>query len=339
MRGTMATIRDVADRAGVAPMTVSRVLNNPDSVSPKTRSRVEAVIAELKYVPNMIGQTLRTNRTMVIALVVADISNPFAIQQIRSVGDTARRDGYTVLFTHTEASEENELTQLRALVQRRVDGIVLAPVTNRPDSVDFVQGQGLPISVIGYPMPGNDVDVVRCDTGTASRQLTDYLLDLGHKRLAMLSGPSEIVSALERTDGFISALRGAGLSPVALRNAPFTVEGGYQMALSVLGGHDRPSAMVTANNFIAIGAAKAARELGMRVPEDVSIATFDNARSDSVLDPFFTGIIQPAAEMAELATGMLLGRLAGDEDGPGREIILPTRFEVHDSTAPPPAAN
>lgn len=334
----MATIRDVADRAGVAPMTVSRVLNSPDSVSPKTRARVESVIAELKYVPNMIGQTLRTNRTMVIALVVADISNPFAIQQIRSVGDAARRGGYTVLFAHTEASEENELTQLRALVQRRVDGIVLAPVTNRPDSVDFVQGQGLPISVIGYPMPENDVDVVRCDTDTASRELTEYLLTLGHERLAMLSGPRDIVTARERTDGFVAALEGAGISAAAMHNAPFTVEGGYQMALSVLGGLDRPTALVTANNFIAIGAAKAARELGMMVPEDVSIVTFDNARSDSVLDPFFTGIIQPAAEMAELATGMLLDRVAGDYDGPGREVVLPTRFEVHDSTAPPPAA-
>lgn len=319
-------------------MTVSRVLNSPDSVSPKTRARVQAVIAELNYVPNMIGQTLRTNRTMVIALVVAEISNPFAIQQIRSVGDAARRDGYTVLFAHTEASAENELTQLRALVQRRVDGIVLAPVTNRPDSVDFVQGQGLPISVIGYPMPENDVDVVRCDTGTASRQLTEYLIALGHERLAMLSGPRDIVTAQERTDGFVAALRGAGISAVALHNAPYTVEGGYRMGLSVLGSHDRPTAIVTANNFIAIGAAKAARELGMRVPEDVSIVTFDNARSDSVLDPFFTGIIQPAAEMAELATGMLLDRLAGDYDGAGREVILPTRFEVHDSTAPPHAA-
>lgn len=319
-------------------MTVSRVLNSPDSVSPKTRARVQAVIAELNYVPNMIGQTLRTNRTMVIALVVAEISNPFAIQQIRSVGDAARRDGYTVLFAHTEASAENELTQLRALVQRRVDGIVLAPVTNRPDSVDFVQGQGLPISVIGYPMPENDVDVVRCDTGTASRELTEFLIALGHERLAMLSGPRDIVTAQERTDGFVAALRGAGISAVALHNAPYTVEGGYQMGLSVLGSHDRPTAIVTANNFIAIGAAKAARELGMRVPEDVSIVTFDNARSDSVLDPFFTGIIQPAAEMAELATGMLLDRLAGDYDGAGREVILPTRFEVHDSTAPPHAA-
>ncbi|WP_341994532.1 LacI family DNA-binding transcriptional regulator [Microbacterium sp. LWH7-1.2] len=331
----MVTIRDVAERASVAPMTVSRVINQPDSVSPATRARVEAVIAELRYVPNMLGQSLRTNRTMVIALVVSDINNPFAIQQIRSVGEAARERGYTVVFTHTEASEKNELDQLRTLIEHRVDGVVLSPVTNRPDSVDFVMGQNVPISVIGYPMPYNDVDVVRSDSRTAAEELTRYLIGLGHERLAMLSGPREIVTARERTQGFAAALAAAELEPVSLHHAPYTADGGYRMMQAVLQADTRPTAVVTANNLIAVGAARASRDLGVKVPNELSIVTFDDAPSDAVLDPYFTGILQPTAEMAETATRLLLERVSGDYSGEGREIVLPTRLEVHASTAPP----
>ena len=331
----MVTIRDVAERSSVSPITVSRVINQPETVSPQTRARVEAVIAELRYVPNMIGQTLRTNRTMVIGLVVPDINNPFAIQLIRSVSATAREQEYSVVFTHSEASEENELDQLRTLAEHRVDGVVLAPVTNRPASVDFLQGQGIPVSVIGYPMPDNDVDVVRCDTRSAAEDVTRYLIGLGHERLAMLSGPTNIVTAVERTEGFTSAMRAAGLEPAALHSGAYSVEGGKHMMRALVDEGSAPTAIVTANNLIAIGAARAARELGIGVPDDLSIVTFDDAPSEVVLDPYFTGIIQPAAEMASTATRLLLDRINGDHSAPGREIVLPTHFEVHASTARP----
>ncbi|WP_396667456.1 LacI family DNA-binding transcriptional regulator [Microbacterium sp. R86528] len=329
----MTTIRDVANHASVAPMTVSRVLNQPDSVSPETRERVEESIAALKYVPNMLGQGLRKKRTMALGLIVSDITNPFAIQQIRGVTRAARDNGYTVIFGHTESDPEEELKQLRALIERRVDGIILSPVYNTPESVNFVQGQKLPVTVLDYPMPENDVDVVRCDTHLAARELTDYVLDLGHRRVAMLSGDLAIVTARERAEGFEEAMAARGYS-APVEYGHFTPESGYEMALGVLQSESRPTALVTASNFIALGAAEAARELGLSIPEDLSIVTFDNARTDTVLDPFFTGVVQPIAEMATVATHFLLDRILQRYGGTGRDEILPTIFEVHRSTAP-----
>lgn len=331
----MSTIRDVAQHAAVAPMTVSRVINSPESVAPATRRRVERAIEELRYVPNRVGQGLRNKRTMVIAQVVSDITNPFAIKQILGVGDAARAQGFTVLFAHTRASAEEEMAQLRSLVERRVDGVVLSPVLNTPDATDFLQRQGMPVVVLDYPMPDNDVDVVRCDSIAPARELTEQLLALGHRRIAMLSGSEEIVTARERAQGYSEGMLAAGLTPV-VRFGPFTPASGYELATEILAGADRPTALVTANNFIAIGAGRAAADLGLAVPGDLSISTFDSLSTDVVLDPFFTGVVQPVEEMASLATSMLLERIVGGYSGPGREVLLPTTIEEHSSVAPPP---
>lgn len=330
----MATMRDVARRAAVAPMTVSRVLNDPGSVAPKTRVRVEQAIHDLKYVPNMIGQGLRHQRTMTLALLVSDITNPFAIQQITAVSDAARAAGYTVIFAHTQADPAEEMRQLRSMIERRVDGIILSPVRNGPEPVDFVQQAGCEIVVIGYRMPENDVDAVRCDSRSAAAELTEHLLLLGHRRISMLSGQREIVTAVDRADGYRDAMDAAGL-PVDIRYGDFTIASGYAMAEGVLDAPSGPTALVTANNFIAIGAARRASERGATIPDDLSIVTFDNARTEIVHDPFFTGIVQPVDAMTRQATALLLERLDREYSGPGRDIVLPTVLDVHGSSAVP----
>jgi LacI family transcriptional regulator len=331
----MTTIRDVARHAHVAPMTVSRVLNSPESVSDETRTRVEAAITELSYIPNMVGQALRHKLTGAIGLVVSDITNPFAIQQVTGVSRAARERGFTVIFAQTESDPEEEMRQLRSMIERRVDGIILSPVRNTPDSVDFVAAARRNIVVLGYPMPNNDVDVVRCDSRAASRQATEHLIRLGHRRIAMLSGDPLIVTARERAEGYEDAIRGAGLQP-DVRYGAFTVASGLEMASAILDAGTRPTALVTASNFIALGAAQAARQAGLSIPADLSVTTFDNSSTDVVLDPFFTGVIQPVFQMSEAATMLLIDRIQHRHVGPGRDMVMPTTFEIHGSTAPPP---
>lgn len=331
----MITIRDVARRARVAPMTVSRVLNNPDTVRPGTRLRVETAIAELNYIPNRIGQGLRSKRTMSLGLIVSDITNPFAVQQITGVSSAAREHGYTVAFAHTDSDADEELRQLQSMIERRVDGIILSPVLARRETVDFVHAARNHLVVLGYAMNDVDVDVVRCDTRVAAEESTRYLLELGHRRIDMISGPQSIVTATERADGYVDAMRAAGLTP-RVTYGRYTVESGFEMALGALSdADDAPTAFITANNFIAMGAAQAARHLGRTVPDDVSIATFDNARTDMVLDPFFTGVVQPVHTMARIATEMLVDRMQRGFSGRGRDVVVETSFEVHASTAPP----
>ena len=333
----MANIKEVARAAGVSPITVSRVLNEPETVSLATRSKVEAAITSLNYVPNIVGQALRHKKTNTIALVISDIRNPFYVPMIRAVEAVASAHGYDVLLANTEASAETEMRQLRALVGRRVDGVVLAPVYNTPDSVSFLQSHNVPATVVDYQMPQNDVNVVRCDTRTATTMLTQHLIDLGHCRLAMITGPQGIVTAQDRAEGYRDALRRAGLSiqdnPVHF--GEFDPRSGHHLATKVLSADGRPTALVTASNFIAIGATHAARELGLRVPEDLSIVTFDAPRSELVLDPFFTSVVQPAFEIAEVATNLLFEELSGQGVRIHREVILPTTLEVNSSTSAP----
>lgn len=330
----MVTMRDVARRASVAPMTVSRVLNDPDSVAVRTRLQVEQAIHDLKYVPNMIGQGLRRQRTMTLALIVSDITNPFAIHEITAVTDAAREAGYTMIFGHTQADSDEELRQLRSMIERRVDGIILSPVRNGPEPVEFVQQSGCEIVVLGYRMPGSDVDAVRCDSRSAADELTAHLIRLGHRRIVMLSGTREVVTATDRADGYADAMNAAGLEVRTLFGA-FTVASGYDMAGVVLDGGTLPTALVTANNFIAIGAARRALELGIAIPDELSIVTFDNAPTEIVHDPFFTGIVQPVDAMARQATALLLDRIDQRYAGSGRDIVLPTVLDVHASSAVP----
>ncbi len=330
----MATIREVAHRAQVAPMTVSRVINQPEIVSEATRERVEKAIRELNYVPNRLGLGLRSRRTMAIALVVSDISNPYATEQILGVSDAAKAGGYNLIFAHTDSSSEEELIQLRHLIERRVDGIILSPVLNTPSAVNFVQDQGVPIVVLDYPMPENDVDVVRSDSISAAYQLTERLIHLGHTRISMLSGTKEAVTARERAEGYRRAMDESGLDP-DVHFGDFTIAGGRALAAEVLELPDAPTALVTASNFIGLGAARQARDMGFRIPEDLSIVTFDAGDAELAVDPFFTGMNQPVREVAAEATSMLLDRVLDRYTGVGREVVKRMRLDVHSSDAEP----
>lgn len=330
----LATIREVAQHARVAAMTVSRVINQPDAVAETTRERVLASIRELNYVPNRLGLGLRNKQTMTIALVVGDISNPYAIEQILGVSEAAKARDYNLIFAHTSSSAEEELVQLRNLVERRVDGIILSPVLDTPDAVRFTQEQGIPIVVLDYQMADNDVDVVRTDGVDGAARLTQYLIDLGHTRIAMLSGTEQAVTARERADGYRAAMRASNLD-ADVRFGAFTTESGYAMASEVLESEHRPTALVTAGNFIGLGAARRARDLGLRIPEDLSIVTFDNVGADVALDPFFTNMVQPIRELAELATDMLLDRVTERFTGPGREVVRRMDLDVQTSASAP----
>lgn len=334
----MATIREVATAAKVAPITVSRVLNDPDTVAPATRARVEATIRELKYVPNLLGQGLRHRRTQTIGLVIADIRNPYYVPMILAVEAVARDHGYDVMLTNADRSADLESRLLHNLVKRRVDGVVLAPIYNTPTSVEFVQEQGIPICVVDYRMPENEVAVVRSDSVAAAAELTRYVIDLGHRRLAMLTGPESIVTARDRAQGYRAAVEDAGLDPAAnpVFFGSFEPDLSRDIAARILATEPRPTALVTASNFIALGAARAARDAGLDVPTDLSIVTFDGPQSEYVLDPFFTCEANPAYEIAHTATTLLFEQITSPAAPTAMEVVLPTSLIVNASAGPPP---
>ncbi|MBN2004833.1 MAG: LacI family DNA-binding transcriptional regulator [Anaerolineae bacterium] len=330
----MATIREVAKRAGVAPITVSRVINNSGYVNEKTRTRVELAIAELGYVPNMLARSLRSRRTDTLALILTDVSNPFWTTVARGVEDAASDADFNVILCNTDESETEQNKYLHMLLQKQVDGVLLVPARSTVDSIRFVQNQGTPVVVLDRRIPDARADVVRCDSEGGAYQLTLLLLSLGHRRIAMLGGPQGVSTAEDRTTGYSRALAEAGLEIDAalLHYGEFSLESGYAMTQAALARTPRPSGLFAGNNFIAIGALRALRDAGLRVPEDMALVGFDDLPTDLVVDPFLTVAAQPAYEMGRQATELLLLRLSGEVPSTYKEIVLPTTIVVRESS-------
>jgi LacI family transcriptional regulator len=329
----MPTIRDVAKRAGVAPITVSRVINNSGYISAETRKRVEAAIAELQYVPNSLARSLRSNQTHTLALVLTDITNPFWTTVTRGVEDAAHQAGYNVIVCNTDENEAKQAEYLPVLLQKQVDGFLLVPARSAAEPVNLIQKQGVPVVVLDRRVPGVEVDIVRGASERGMYQLVRYLLDLGHRRIAILSGPEQVSVSKERVAGYQRALHEAGIDQVAdsVYYGPFTQANGYEKTQQILCAPPQPTALVAGNNFIAIGALQALREAGLRVPEDMSVASFDDLPSELVIEPFLTAVVQPAYQMGQRATELLLARITGQVGGPCQEIVLPTELIIRRS--------
>ena len=333
----MATIRDVAKRAGVAPITVSRVINNSVSVSPETRERVKDAIQELGYVPNRLARSLRLKRTNTLALVVTDITNPFWTTVARGVEDAAQDAGFTVILCNTDESEAKQEQYLDVLLQKRVDGILLVPARSSAEQVECVQKQDMPLVVLDRRVCSDQVDVVRGDSEEGACQLVRHLLSLGHRRIAVLSGPKDVSTAEDRVIGYRKALTEAGVEVRAdwVLYGRFSKESGYEMTQQVLATSPRPTALFAGNNFIAIGALRALRDAGLRVPEDISVVAFDDLMADLAVEPFLTVVDQPSYEMGRQAADLLLARLSGSASDGYQEIVLPTRLTVRRSSGRP----
>lgn len=333
----MTTIRDVARRAGVAPITASRALNASGYVSAATRARVEAAAAELNYVPNMLANSLRSNRTHTLALVLSDISNPFWTTVARGVEDAASRSGFTVIYCNTDADERKQAQYVSMLLRRRVDGVLLVPASSSSESVRALQAQNVKVVVLDHLLKDVAVDIVRGDSCEGARRLVNHLIALGHRRIALLTGATDVFTAQERAAGYRQALHAAGIpcdERLVLFGA-YTVASGAALAERVLALDSRPTAIFAANNFLAAGALRTLYRHGLRVPADVSLASFDDLPIDYLVEPFFTVVKQPAYELGARAAELLLVRIHAPAGKPCQEIVLPTELVVRASTAPP----
>ena len=329
----MPTLQDVARHAGVAPITASRAINASGYVSQDVRERVLQAAKELGYVPNTLARSLRSRRTQTLALVLTDITNPFFTTVARGVEDAASAAGYTVIFCNTDEDEAKERNYLEMLLQKRVDGLLLVPARDARGSLQAAQAQGVPVVVIDRRASGCQADVVRCDSEGGAYELTRLLISLGHRRVVLLNGPHGVSTAEDRGAGFLRGLHEAGLEgQSAVLHGSFTQAGGAEMTRQALALQPRPTALFAANNFIAIGAMQALRELGVGVPEKIALVGFDDLPPALVMFPFLTVAAQPAYEMGRRAALLLIDRLQGRLETACEEIILPTELIVRVSS-------
>jgi DNA-binding LacI/PurR family transcriptional regulator len=334
----VTSIRDVASHAGVSTATVARVLSGRTPVSEDLAARVRQSIAELRYVPNGVARSLSQGRTFLLGLLVSDIANPFSAQVARGLEDTAARHGYHVLVGSSDFEPEREDQLLASFAARTVDAVALVAVSGATEAMQRLLDTRIPLIFVDrQPGSGIKAPLIRTDNLSAAHDAIAYLIGLGHRDLAMISGPAALPTASQRLQGFRTACEEAGLSlrEECVREGFLGAEGGYRATREVLALKPRPTALFSFNNMLAVGALRALREAGVGVPRDISLITFDDMDLFPFVDPPITAIAQPAYQIGTEAARTLISMLSGDLFVP-REVVLPTEFRQRESCAPPP---
>lgn len=325
-----ATIADVARLCGVSTTTVSHVLTGKRPVAAATRDKVEAAVRELGYRPNHVARNLRVGSSQMIAVVVPDITNPFYSQLTRGLAD-ALGAPYGSYVCSTDGSAARERFFIEDAVARGVDGIVMSSVDPAAEPASARAGLGTPMVCVGGGLDEPEVDAVLSADRDGSYAAVQHLLTRGAERVAMIAGPRS--TAASRLAGYHRALAEHRAEPrPTVVNGDFTRSSGRIAMTKLMRARRRPDAVFCANDLMAIGALDAARELGLRVPEDVRLVGFDDVEAASLVSPALTTVANPAYESGWAAGGLLTDRLAGRHAGARRTVVLPCRLVVRESS-------
>jgi LacI family transcriptional regulator len=328
----MASIGDVAKRAGVSLGTASRAINGNPAVSPRLRDRVLAAAAELNYRPNALARALRSSRTHSIGLILPDVSNPFFGELAKQVEQVAAGIGYTVMLANSNDDQKAEADYIRILVGRQVDGLLIVPTEQ---TRHLPREEKVPIVVVDRPIRG--YPLVASDHRAGAVAAVQHLVSLGHRRIGCIAGPRHLSVARERYEGYRSVA-----APIYREHhfdfgadtiiARFDYESGYDAALRLLARSDKPTAIFASSDQQAIGALRAAADLDLRVPDEVSIIGFDAISLAKLVTPRLTTVAQPIAAIADIAVRTVL-RLRQDGAKSERHR-LPTLLQPANSTGP-----
>jgi LacI family transcriptional regulator len=330
------TIHDVASDAGVSAMTVSRVINDSPRVSADTRTRVEASIAKLGYVPNRLARGLTQRKTHAFGVIVPDVANPFFTLVVSGVEDVAWRAGYHVILCNTQGDLERERGYLEDMLSFQVEGVLIAPVGDRSRShLRMLTRNHVPFVLIDRSVAGYEGDLVQGDSVGGARRLVDHLIGLGHTRIGMITETDEVSTARDRVEGYREALESAGIGfrpELVAESSAIDVRAAHDSTLRLLDLAKPPTAIFAVNNIAVVGVAEAARERGLDIPGDLAVVCFDDIEHASRFHPFLTVMAQPAETFGTVATQLLLDRLSGRVPERRRIVVLPADFIVRESS-------
>lgn len=328
------TIRDVGELAGVSQATAARALGGYGHVSTSVRGKVQEAARQLGYVPNSVARALASGMTHAVGLVIGDIENPFFAAAARGVSDVLDERGLTVLLANSDENLDRELEAIETLRARQVDALVVVPTSARAFPHLRAAAAAAPLVLLDRVIRGLGVDSVTVDNRGGARLAVEHLLGHGHRRIGLVSDEPEISTSAERIDGYREALSAAGIAVdehlVSLGGSTRT--DGYQSARRLLDAPARPTAIFTANNLMTVGAMHALRDLGLRVPRDISVVGFDDLEWTTLVDPQLTVVAQPATELGEEAARRVLARLDGASGRP-RRVRLETKLITRGSCA------
>ncbi len=328
-----ATIRDVANTAGVSVSTVSRVLNAHPAVDSSLQKRVLAAVEQLGYQPNRWAQRLRSEMSSVIGLVISDIENPFFTSIVRGVEDVAYNHQMTVFLCNTDEDPRKQERYVDVMAEERVAGVIIAPAHG--DSLGALQklrDSGIPVVLLDRDIGAQKIDAVLVDNVAGAYTATKHLISVNHRRIALVNGDTRIKTFADRYEGYRNALADANikLNKNYVVEVHPKIERSQQATIDLLQMKPRLDAIFAANNLITIGALKALRQLKLKVPEEVALVGFDDMPWSSELYPSVTSIAQPTYELGREAAQLLMRRVQ-HADGFHQTITLHTRLIVRES--------
>lgn len=331
-------MKEVADRAGVAMSSVSRVLSGHPDVSASMRDRVMAVVAELGYQPDLLAQGLRRRQTRSVGFVIGDIANPLLAEIVKGAEHTLRDAGHSMLLTNSENDPERDSAYVQLFEQRRVDGLMLSLASeDHPRTVEVLRRVENPVVLVDRELaPDVGASMVLSDHRTGMRAAVDHLLELGHRRIGLILG-QPMRASRERRAGLEEAFEARGLpATYQIVDGMLAAEHGRNATHQLLDGDDPPTAIVAGGNQLLVGTLKELRARGIRVGEDLSLVSCDAIDVTELFSPPIAVVVRDTREIGRQAAQLLLERLGEEDPGP-RTTTLPTEFHARPSCAPPRA--
>lgn len=328
------TIKDIAEKAGVSYATVSRALNNHKDVNDETRKKVIKIAREIGYQPNAIAQGLVKKETRTIGLVIPDITNPFFPEVASGIEDAAEEAGYTIFLCNTNWSKEREANYLDVLLQKQVDGLIIAPSSENLNHLKRVLQSGRKVIFISRMIRHPNSTSIIIDNVSGAQMAVEHLIDKGHKRIGLIGGFKDISASRERLKGYRYAMEMNSLeiNESYIKSGDFKRETGHVMMHELLKLKPAPTAVFAVNDLLALGAIQAIKEEGLSIPGDVAVIGFDDIEFASLPEIQLTTVSQPKYDMGRMAVDTLLEILAGDDNNINKKIMLEPRLIVRGST-------
>jgi LacI family transcriptional regulator len=336
----MATMKQVAERAGVSISTVSHVINNTRVVSDDVRQRVQGIIDEMHYVPSAVARSLKNDKTNTIGVLVPNSSHPYFAELIRWIEEAAFLLGYNIILCNAQGQgagpgRQKQGAYLRLLMEKRIDGLILV-ASGADGEQELLERHGnVPVVQLERALPGLSADLILASQEDGAYDATRHLIELGHRAIACVSGPEDLPCARSRVGGYVRAMEEAGLAlpPERIVHAEFTSAGGHAAFSRLLAQQHPPTAVFVTSDLMALGGLCAAGAAGVQVPSGLSVVGFDDIAGARYASPPLTTVAPPKREMARLAIELLSRRIKGDA-GQLRHVALESTLVVRASTAP-----
>lgn len=327
------TIKEVAAAAGVSVATVSRVLNGNPDVNAELRARVVAAVAQMGYRPNGAARSLRTRATLVLGIIISDITNPFFTAMVRGVEDAAQEAGYSVILANADEDLDKESRYVEVAVAEQMAGVVLSPASSTQTRLDMLTERKIPVVTVDRRLRGGRVDSVTINNRQVAQQATTHLIEQGCDRIGFIAGPSATSTARERLAGYTAAIRAAGriVDESLIASADFRIDGGYEATRELLRLPQAPDGLLVSNNLMTIGALDALDEAGLETPHDIAFVGFDEMAWAMGNRSRLTAVQQPTYEIGRRAAELLLAHIRGDRPRQ-RHVVLPAELIVRGSS-------